>query len=120
MAGQRQHRRRPDAQQGEVQVGEHRGVRQLDDDPVQRAQAQLEQDQSQPPGPLVKLPVRDRARLVDHRHPVRVRGQRGGEPVEQRPVLPVAQLPVAGRELGRERRHPVKHGRPLGTDTRSA
>jgi len=98
-----------DALQGQVKHGEHGGVRELDDDPVQRAQTQLEQDQREPPGPLVKLAVRDRARLVDLRHPVRVRGQRGAEPVEQRPVLPVAQRPVARRELGRERRHPVKH-----------
>ena len=35
--GQGEHRGGPDAQQREVQVGEHRGVRQLDDDPVQRS-----------------------------------------------------------------------------------
>ena len=120
--GQGEHRGGPDAQQREVQVGEHRGVRQLDDDPVQRLESAVEQHPGQVLGPLAQLPVGHRARLVHHRHPVRVRGQRGGEPVEQRPVLPVAQLPVARRELGRERRHPVEHVYRVtrGTDTRPA
>ena len=42
----------PDAQQREVQAGEHRGVRQLDDDPVQPAQTHIEQHPGQPLGPL--------------------------------------------------------------------
>ncbi len=47
VAGQGQHRGCPDAQQGEVQVGEHCGVRELDDDPVPGAYPRVEHDPGQ-------------------------------------------------------------------------
>ena len=106
---QGQHGRGPDPLQREVEVGEHRRVRQLHDDPVQRPEAQIEQDPGQVRRALGQFPVGHRARLVHHRDPVGVLGQRAGEPLEQRPVLPVAAFPVAGGEVGRDRRHSVEH-----------
>ena len=113
---QGQHGRGPDPLQREVEVGEHRRVRQLHDDPVQRPEAQVEQDPGQVRRALGQFAVGHRARLVHHRDPVGVLGQRPGEPLEQRLVRPVAPFPVAGGELGRDRRHPVKHEMTIAWD----
>jgi hypothetical protein len=116
---QRGHRDRADPHQREIGDDERDRVRQLEDDPIQRLEARVEEAAGQPVDRLAQFPVAQAIGAADERDVLRALADRPAEPFRDRLALPQSGRAVAVRVGPRPRRASVQHRRPPPGNPRS-